>query len=207
MKIYRPALALIAVFLFSSCATLNKSECRKADWQMIGLEDGAKGHPLTYIGNHRKACADFGVTPNLDQYRAGHQAGVARYCTPGNGFKQGRAGRTYNNVCPAGLDGQFLAGYDTGRELHELKSEIDHQLREARVAKAEKTELEKNLPNVESMLISGVVSAVDRKVLLEKFKKMQTRHATLAVYITDLELGAARRQGEYDVLNSNHGYY
>ncbi len=174
---------------------------------MIGLEDGAKGHPLTYIGNHRKACAEFGVTPNLDQYRTGHQAGVARYCTPGNGFKQGRAGRTYNNVCPAELDGQFLAGYDTGRELHELKSGIDHQLREARVAKAEKTELEKNLQNVESMLISGVVSAVDRKALLEKFKKMQTRHATLAVYITDLELGAARMQGEYDVLNSNHGYY
>ena len=193
--------------LVSGCATLNKSECREADWQTIGLEDGAKGHPLTYIGNHRKACAEHGVKPDLDQYRVGHQAGLTRFCTPDNGFKQGRAGRGYNNVCPAELEGQFLAGYDTGRELHELKSEIDHMLGDARTAKTEKTELEKKLQNIETMLVSGVMSASDRQALLDEFKSMQTRHATLAVYITDLELGAARMQGEYDVLNSSHGYY
>ena len=57
------------------------------------------------------------------------------------------------------------------------------------------------------MLVSGVMSASDRKALLDEFKSMQTRHATLAVYISDLDLGAARMQGEYDVLNSSHGYY
>lgn len=204
---YRLALCLVGAVLVSGCATLNKSECRKADWEMIGLEDGAKGHSLTYIGNHRKACAEYGVKPDLDQYRVGHAAGLARYCTPDNGFKQGRAGRGYNNVCPAELAGQFLAGYDTGRELHELKSEIDHRLRDARAANAEKAQLEEKLQNVETMLVSGVMSASDRQALLDEFKSMQTRHATLAVYITDLELGAARMQGEYDVLNSSHGYY
>jgi hypothetical protein len=198
MNIYRFAPCLIAAVLVSGCATLNKSECRKADWEMIGLEDGAKGHPLTYIGNHRKACAEYGVKPDLDQYRVGHQAGLTRYCTPDNGFKQGRAGRGYNNVCPVELEGQFLAGYDTGRELHELKSEIDHMLRDAQTAKAEKTQLEEN---------SGVMSASDRQALLDEFKKMQTRHATLEVYISDLDLDAARMQGEYDVLNSSHSYY
>jgi hypothetical protein len=207
MKNYRFAHYLIAAILVSGCATLNKSECRKADWEMIGLEDGAKGHPLTYIGNHRKACAEYGVKPDLDKYRVGHQAGLARFCTPDNGFKQGRAGRGYNNVCPVGLEGQFLAGYDTGRELHELKSEIDHMLRDAQTAKTEKTQLAENLQNVETMLVSGVMSASDRKALLDEFKKMQTRHATLEVYITDLELGAARMQGEYDLLDSSHGYY
>ncbi len=207
MSNYRLALCFVAAVLISGCATLNKSECRKADWQMIGLEDGAKGHPLTYIGKHRKACAEYGVKPDLDQYRVGHQAGLTRFCTPDNGFKQGRAGRGYNNVCPAELEGQFLAGYDTGRELHELKSEIDHMLRDARTASVEKTQLEENLQNVETMLVSGVMSASDRKALLDEFKSMQTRHATLAVYITDLEIGAARMQGEYDVLNSSHSYY
>jgi len=105
------------------------------------------------------------------------------------------------------LEGQFLAGYDTGHELHELKSEIDHMLRDAQTAKAEKTQLEDKLQNVETMLVSGVMSASDRQALLDEFKQMQTRHATLAVYITDLEFGAARMQGEFDVLNSNHGYY
>jgi predicted nucleic acid-binding Zn-ribbon protein len=80
-------------------------------------------------------------------------------------------------------------------------------LGDARTAKTEKTELEKKLQNIETMLVSGVMSASDRQALLDEFKSMQTRHATLAVYITDLELGAARMQGEYDVLDSSHGYY
>ena len=57
------------------------------------------------------------------------------------------------------------------------------------------------------MLLSGVMSASDRQVLLDELKSMQTRHATLEVYITDLELGAARMQGKYDLLNSAHSYY
>jgi outer membrane murein-binding lipoprotein Lpp len=207
MNKYRLVPFIVAATLVSGCATLNKSECREADWQTIGLEDAAKGHPLTYIGNHRKACAEYGVKPDLDQYRAGHQVGLARFCTPDNGFKQGRAGRGYNNVCPVELEGQFLAGYDTGRELHELKSEIDHKLRDAQTAKTEKAQLEKKLQNIENLLVSGVMSAHDRKTLLDEFKDMQTRHATLEVHITDLELGAARMQGEYDVLNSSHSYY
>lgn len=207
MNNYRLTLCLVAAALVSGCATLNKSECRKADWEMIGLEDGAKGHPLTYIGNHRKACAEYRVKPDLDQYRIGHQAGLSRFCTPDNGFKQGRAGRGYDNVCPAELEDQFLAGYDTGHELHELKSEIDHMLRDAKTAKTEKKQLEEKLQNIETMLVSGVMSASDRQALLDEFKQMQTRHATLGVYITDLEIGAARMQGEYDVLNSGHGYY
>jgi hypothetical protein len=207
MNKYRLALCLVAAALASGCATLNKSECRKADWEMIGLEDGAKGHPLTYIGNHRKACAEYGVKPDLDQYSIGHQAGLTRFCTPDNGFKQGRAGRGYNNVCPAELEGQFLAGYDTGRELHELKSEIDQMLGDARTASVEKTQLEKKLQNIETMLVSGVMSASDRKALLDEFKQMQKRQATLEVYVRDLELGAARMQGEFDLLDASHGYH
>jgi len=207
MNNFRPALYLLAAALVSGCATLNKSECREADWQTIGLEDGAKGHPLTYIGKHRKACAEYGVTPDLDQYRLGHTAGLTQFCTPANGFKQGRSGRSYNDVCPTELEGRFLAGYDSGRELHDLKAEIDRMLREARTADAEKTALEQNLQNVETMLVSGVMSASDRQALLDEFKRMQKRQATLEVYITDLELGAARMQGEYDLLDSSHGYY
>ena len=207
MNNYRLATCLMAAIMVSGCATLNKSECREADWQTIGLEDGAKGQPLTYISRHRKACAEYGVTPDLDQYRLGHTAGLSQFCTPANGFKQGRAGRSYNDVCPTELEGRFLSGYDTGRELHELKSEIDRMLREARTAQTEKTDLEQNLQNVENMLVSGVMSASDRKALLEEFKRMQKRHATLEVHIRDLELGAARMQGEYDLLDSSHGYY
>ncbi|MCP4984237.1 MAG: DUF2799 domain-containing protein [Gammaproteobacteria bacterium] len=203
----KPALGILTALLVSGCATMDKSECREADWHMIGLEDGARGYPVTYIGNHRKACAEHGVKPDLRQYQLGHESGLARFCTPNNGFKQGRAGHEYQDVCPAGLEGRFLAGYDTGRELHRLNSEIEQWLADARTHKSELTELEQNMQNVEMMVVSGVISQSDRKALLERFKKMQARRTTLEVYIKDLELGAARMQGEYDVLDSSHSYY
>ena len=47
--------ALLA-FLFS-CATMNQSECVNENWKIVGMEDGAKGRALSYLSNHRKACA------------------------------------------------------------------------------------------------------------------------------------------------------
>lgn len=207
MKLHFSVPTLIAACILSGCATLNESECREADWQLIGLEDGAAGRPIDYIGKHRKACADYAVRPDLAQYRAGHGEGLSRYCTPDNGFKQGRAGKTYENVCPDNLEGSFLAGYDTGRQIHDLEAAIDQQLQEAQSARAEKAELDKNLDNVENLLISGAMSASDRKALLGDFKRMQNRASFLSVYISDLEIDIVRMQREFDNLSASHAYY
>jgi hypothetical protein len=47
--------------IIQGCATLSESECEAADWRIIGLEDGAAGKPISQIGKHRKACAEYGV--------------------------------------------------------------------------------------------------------------------------------------------------
>ncbi len=56
------------MLLVTGCATMDKSECEQADWRIIGLEDGAEGRPVSYIGRHRKACAEYGIKPNLALY-------------------------------------------------------------------------------------------------------------------------------------------
>ncbi|MDH3387187.1 MAG: DUF2799 domain-containing protein [Gammaproteobacteria bacterium] len=206
MKIKRLVYNALVLLLVAGCATMDKSECREADWQIIGLEDGARGRLVSYIGNHREACAEHGVTPDLASYERGHANGIRQFCTDSNGFRQGRAGRSYNGVCPAGLQGRFLAAYETGRELYQLSFEINRLQRDVSGMQDELAALTEQHQGVETMLVSAALSVKDRKTLLDRFKQLQSQIAGLEIDIRDFELEAARRQGEYDVLNAAHGY-
>ena len=59
-----------AALLLQGCASMNQDECLVSDWRLVGYEDGAAGQPANRIGEHRKACASYGVTPDLTAYRA-----------------------------------------------------------------------------------------------------------------------------------------
>jgi hypothetical protein len=192
--------------LAGGCATLDKSECREADWTIIGLEDGARGRPVSYIGNHRKACAEYGVKPDLALYQRGHADGLKQFCTADNGFSLGLAGRGYNNVCPPDLNGQFLAGYETGRELRALSSDINRMQNDVRNMQTELDGSTKRQQNLENLLVSGTISASTRESLLDQVKQMQTNNTALQISIRETELEAARLQGEFDVLNATHPY-
>ncbi len=198
--------ALLLTLLLAGCATMDKSECREADWTIVGLEDGAKGRPLSYISRHRKSCAEYGVSPDLARYKRGHGDGLKQFCTPENGYRIGRAGRSYDNVCPTMLSGQFLAGYQTGLELHGLSTDINRMQSDVRGMKAELSQISQRQQNVENLLVSGTLSASVKQSLLDEFKKMQTDIAALQISIRENELEAARLQGEYDLLNASHPY-
>ena len=104
------ALLTLSVGLYiSGCATLNKDECRTADWRAIGYEDGSRGYHPSRIGQHREACAEYGVRPDMDAYRSGHAEGVRVYCKPHTGYRLGLRGTSYNDICPADLEEHFLA--------------------------------------------------------------------------------------------------
>jgi len=202
----RLLLLLMLPLLAAGCATLDKSECLEADWTIIGLEDGAAGRPVSYIGRHREACAEHGVTPDLASYQRGHDEGLVQFCNADNGFRLGRAGRGYDNVCPSYLNGEFLAGYQTGRELHALSRDIDHLWKDAETMRAELDETTRRQQNIENLLVSGTISASVRQSLLDQFKNNQMNIASLEISIREAELEAARLQGEYDVLNASHPY-
>ncbi len=206
MTKFKIILGVLLSLMAGGCATLDKSECREADWKIIGLEDGARGRPLSYIGNHRKACAEYGVKPDLAQYERGHVNGLQQFCIADNGFRLGRAGRSYNNVCPPALNGRFLAGYETGRQLHALSADIGRMQNDVQAMQTELDESAKRQLNLENMLVSGTISASTRKSLLDQVKEMQTNNTALQISIRETELEAARLQGEYDVLNATHPY-
>jgi len=118
------ALGLLFGALLVGCSGMSEQACLSSDWRAIGFEDGVQGRSVSRIGNYRQACSDHGITPDLDGYRAGHAEGVEIYCRPTNGFDSGRRGASYQGVCPAHLESDFLAAYNSGRRLFELESAV-----------------------------------------------------------------------------------
>lgn len=118
-------LALLAGCILAGCATLSESECKTANWFQIGRDDGSHGYPRSRLYKNRQACAEYGIRPNSNAYYAGRKAGLARYCTPENGFHEGQEGNGYRNVCPSSSEPDFLAQYRQGQAIHEVNEDID----------------------------------------------------------------------------------
>jgi len=114
----------VAAFVFAGCSGMSEQACVTADWRTVGFEDGSLGRAEGTIGRYRQQCADHGVAPDLDSYRAGHAEGVRTYCRESNGFAVGHSGAVYQGVCPADLEPEFLTEYNAGRRLHELESAL-----------------------------------------------------------------------------------
>lgn len=210
MNMIRPALCILILFSVSNCATMNKSECREADWQIIGLEDGSKGRAISYIGNRREACAAHGVKPDLEQYNIGREAGLRQYCTHRNGFLRGRSGYSYNGVCQGEQYGAYQEGYNRGHELHGLlyglEKEIDHRHKDLHVKRAQLVELEGQIQKLEYKLTLKAKSLRQRRKQLDWYNHLRTDHEALDHEIHDLELYIARKQDEYKSLKSQQSY-
>ncbi len=110
----------LLVFL-ASCASMNEQECVKADWKLIGFEDGSKGKAQSTIGNYRKDCAKVNVVPDLARYQQGHAEGAKQYCVKANGYSAGVSGGAYYGICPKNQEPAFLAAYRDGQQLYQLQ--------------------------------------------------------------------------------------
>jgi hypothetical protein len=74
---------------------MSREECAALDWRTLGYEDGVRGATGDRIGEHRTACAEYGVRPDLDAYRAGRDSGLREFCREANGYRIGLAGVEY----------------------------------------------------------------------------------------------------------------
>ena len=128
---------LMVPLLLSACASMNRNQCVNADWYAVGLEDGARGRPLERLGDHRRACAEYGVAPDGGRYVAGRNEGLKSFCTYDRGYASGRAGHAHAAVCPAALAAYYDAGYRDGRERYELTRRlgaVQEQIRNSKAA-------------------------------------------------------------------------
>jgi hypothetical protein len=200
------ALLPLTVIVLAGCSAMGRSECEVSDWRSVGFEDGARGASVARIGDYRKACAKHGVTPDLEAYRAGYAQGVETYCRAANGFNLGSSGGAYGGMCPGELEGEFLSGYQTGRQLYELNAAVSvvssqiagkrHTLSEVREAQSEK----------EAALLDKDTPDNDRVILANDLYQLGRRQGVLESEIGALQRELGARQEELDKFRESLAY-
>jgi hypothetical protein len=161
--------AVVFAAILSGCASLDKNECRSADWYAIGLEDGARGRPVERLGDHRRACAEHGVAPQAERYLAGRNEGLKSFCTHERGFAHGRGGHAYAGGCPAHLAASFQSGYQLGRELHDLHRRLG--------------EVQSQIARSKALLKDGIPNPRLRGIEVERLEDLTRESAQLEARI------------------------
>ena len=192
-------IGLLTAFAFlGGCATMSSDECMTSDWSAIGYEDGSRGYTTERLAKHRKACAKHGVTPDFQAYQGGRDRGLIQYCQPSRGFSVGSNGGSYNGVCSVNLEANFLDGYNAGRHLHVLRSNVNRATSSINSKEYELKELDEDIALNAVALISNETTQEERILLLADLKSMSERIGQLEAEIKDLYDSRARSQVELD---------
>lgn len=126
-KCGRPAKSLLSLLVLAGlagCAAMSEQECRTADWREQGMRDALAGHPRSRLEDNREACGKTGVVPNQALYFEGWKRGIGQFCTPANGVRWGRDGKTYENSCPPELEAGFVSRYRDGRRAYDAEQQL-----------------------------------------------------------------------------------
>ena len=195
----RPGAVLILVLLASGCATLNKDECKVADWRLIGYQDGVAGKSAATIGAYRKDCAEHAVVPDLDAYQAGRAAGLQEYCKADNGYRLGRAGEGYATVCPPDLESDFRAAYNEGREIFIARSVVKRTRGRIIQLEQDMHDLEDEKQNMLASLVSDGLKGNQRVMILYDLSELEKDKDSIEYELAELRYELDQ---QLDYLNS-----
>ncbi len=173
-----------------------EAQCLTADWRAIGYEDGAKGWKRDRISKHRKACAEFGVTPDFDAYIGGHIEGIAYYCQPLTGYNIGTKGRRYNGGCPAGQEAAFQSANADGYGLWEREKAVGDTAGRVSSARQRRDAIELIVTEKSKLMFSPDVLAADRITIGIEIKQLVQEKRDLQRAIPGLEARHAAAQND-----------
>jgi len=193
----------------NGCASMSSEECANSDWVAIGYEDGANGLTTDKFGARRKACAKHGITADFQAYQAGRNEGLVEFCQPSRGFSHGVNGYSYNGVCDAALEEEFLDGYRVGSQLYSLRSNVNNASARIRSKEAELKRTKEQIRAKEAELISDEITTEDRVLALADLKELAERSGELESEIEKLVADRARFEYElrdYEATVAAQGY-
>lgn len=179
MKLKLAGTSLVALLMLNGCASMNADECLMSDWHTIGFEDGSRGHTAERLGDHRKACARHGISPDLRAYQAGRDEGLQTFCQPSRGFGLGESGGRYNGVCASHGELQFLDAYRSGYHLYNLRSNVSSATHRIDAKKRELEQIKEEIREREAALIHRETTTEERILLLADLKELSERTGQL----------------------------
>lgn len=181
-----------AIMYISGCASISKEQCELGDWYQIGLADGQKGKENS-AADYSKDCAEFKVKVDLDKYNQGRAEGLNSYCSYDNGVFVGEQAGIYQNVCPADLSAEFLAGY----RPHFNVTSTQNKIRDKRI---EASVLEETIKDKETDKNTKSDAKANLKVVKEDIRQLNdslnTYEYELAIHKIDREIMLTQRQLE-----------
>ena len=201
-------LAMTAIILLlSNCANMNESDCLNADWQLIGFEDGSFGKNESHISQHRKECAEHGVTPDLMDYRNGHFDGSKRFCTANNGFSRGRHGKDYSRSCPEQFEAEFLKGFSDGQTLYGLKKILSQRAAELESTYKEIDWLEHAIADKSELMIADGLKRDQRLMVRNEVAQHQQQQVELYNTLPELKQEFEHALQSYERGKDKFSYY
>ncbi len=198
--------ALSTVVLLSGCSTLNKDECRNANWKMIGYEDGSRGQGPERIGAHRQSCAQHNITPDLQAYQNGHAEGMRQFCQPRNGYQQGQNGYRYTGGCPHDLEPAFVQGHKSGAEIYAVKNKINSARTQQNNAIKNIKQVENDIAGKEKLIVLGNTTSTQRLILLQDIKQLTQTKGDLEDEIHGLDITLRDLNQSLDYLLTHSPY-
>lgn len=202
-----PVYLLFLGLIINGCATLDKDECRTANWETIGYEDGTRGFEASRIGQHRSACAEYGVSPNLAQYTQGRERGLRQYCRASVGYDVGVRGNRYLNVCPAGSEKDFLGGYRYGQKIHKTNSQLRSLKSKVKTKESTIADIVQSIEQTEAELIRTGVTPARRKILLDELKALSADKQDYEAIVADLYYQIDTANAQLRHLQKNNPYH
>lgn len=190
------------LLLISGCATMNESECRNADWRIIGMEDGASGKKSSHIGRHRSACSEYEIIPDLNLYLLGYNQGLGQYCTEQSGYSVGKSGASYNGICPKTSEALFLEGYRRGRKIYLLQQDIKGLRDSIYSDEITLRELKDKARAKEHEILREDISQATRGDLLRSVKKMERKIGRLQMTIREQKSNLESREIELEEMST-----
>lgn len=199
--------AAVLVLSLAACAGMGKSECQSADWRLLGFEDGSAGRSQARIGQYRQQCADFGVSPDLDRYRAGYAEGAEQFCTVANGFRKGRAGFNYQGTCPEMYAQAFSSAYRDGKHLYQLSRKVSATVSQINNHEQRIKNINNEILDMGSHLLADDLAKLDRIQLLADMKVLHDEKVALAETIVELQYQLSDQQRNYQIATDQLGRY
>jgi hypothetical protein len=185
---------------------MSKDECRTADWQTIGYEDGVQGRSESVMSSHRQSCAKHDVSFDLAAYQRGRDRGLEQYCKPANGYRQGRGGRQYAGVCPGHLEGEFLDAYAEGRALYEAEYDLRRTERLLEAKHRRLHEIEVAMRDTGLELVQPGLTTEQRIVLLDDLRRFEHERSAINEEIPLLEDDLDRQARRLERLQTAQRY-
>lgn len=182
---------------------MSAAECQTADWRSVGYEDANRGLKTDNLRNYRRACAEFGISPDLEGYLAGHAQGLAVYCQPQNGFRLGTQGQQYNGGCPFAMEGAFRAAFAEGAGLYDRQMAVDQSRSQLDYARQRSKEIEFQIVDRTAAAASPLMFPADRIAIGLEIKNLIQEKAALNASIPQLEQDHEAAQADYDAYRAS----